>query len=165
MCSLFTWSSTVADAAGKSNSGDYLFCDESHKVSVDGSEEIYYALSKDEWVYLFDNHSTKWASVNGVNGYVIAPDGFAGTLSDTYADDAALAADNLVFLPAAGSHQVSDGNNAHNVGNFGLYWSSTAVVRKAYAYQLYFGSGTVDPDASSNRGIGCSVRLTTDVTE
>ena len=44
--------------------------------------------------YLFNNHSKKWATVNGVNGYVIAPDGFAGTLADSYADDAALAADN-----------------------------------------------------------------------
>ena len=46
--SFFTWSSTVAAAAGTSNSGDNLFCDENHKVSVNGSEAIYYALSKDE---------------------------------------------------------------------------------------------------------------------
>ena len=108
----FTWSSTVEAAVGTTNSGDYLFCDESHKVSVDDSVAIYYALSKDEWTYLFNNHSYKRASVKRVTGYVIAPDGFEGTLSDSYADDAALAANNLVFLPATGDRYGSDVSTA-----------------------------------------------------
>ncbi|MBQ0124516.1 MAG: hypothetical protein KBS58_06765, partial [Bacteroidales bacterium] len=68
--SFFTWSSTVDAAVSTSNSGDNLFCDENHKVSVDGSEAIYYALSTAEWQYLFNNHSKRWAKVNGVGGYV-----------------------------------------------------------------------------------------------
>ena len=154
----FTWSSTVEAAVGNNNSGDYLFCDESHKVSVDGGEAIYYALSKDEWTYLFSNHSYKWASVNEVNGYVIAPDGFSGTLADTYANDAALAANNLVFLPAAGSR---NGSNVSNVGDDGLYWSSTADD-EYNAYFVFFYSDFVYPVYSDYRNYGFSVRLVTE---
>ena len=152
----FTWSSTVEAAVGNTNSGDYLFCDESHKVSVDGGEAIYYELSKDEWTYLFSNHSYKWASVNGVNGYVIAPDGFSGTLADTYADDAALAANNLVFLPAAG---YRNGSNVMVVGVYGYSWSSTAY--EGNAYRMCFASSSVYTNYV-DRVFGISVRLITD---
>ena len=155
----FTWSSTVADAVGESNSGDNLFCDENHKVSVNGSEAIYYSLSTEEWQYLFNNHSYKWATVNGVNGYVIAPDGFTGPLAASYADDAALAADNLVFLPAAGFRY---GSHVYGVGGNGRYWSSTASDG-GRAYCVYFDGGKVNPDFGDLRSIGCSVRLITDV--
>ena len=157
--SLFTWSSTVAAAVGESNSGDNLFCDENHKVAVNGSEAIYYALSKDEWKYLFDNHSKQWATVNGVNGYVIAPDGFAGTLAASYADDAALAADNLVFLPAAGYRYGSD---VLSVGVSGLYWSS-AAYGESLAYGVSFDRLDVTPGSNDYRDFGYSVRLITDV--
>ena len=156
----FTWSSTVEAAVGNNNSGDNLFCDESHKVSVDGGEAIYYALSRDEWTYLFNNHSRKWASVNGLRGYVIAPDGFSGTLADTYADDAALAANNLVFLPAAGYRRSSD---VSLVGGNGYYWSSTAFDSVS-TYYLYFDSdGAYPNDGYTTRNEGYSVRLVTEV--
>ena len=163
----FTWSSTVADAVGKSNSGDNLFCNESNKVSVNGSEAIYYALSIEEWRYLFsygdyDNATRrgkyKWATVNGVNGYVIAPDGFEGTLADSYADDAALAADNLVFLPAAGYRNDS---SVYYVGDNGNYWSSSANG-ESYAYSVFFDSSLVGPGRSRRYSV-YSVRLITDV--
>ena len=157
--SLFTWSSTIADAVSESNNGSNLFCDEDHKVSVNGSEAIYYALSKDEWTYLFNNHSKKWASVNGVKGYVIAPDGFAGTLAASYADDAALAAYNLVFLPAAG---YRDGSDVDLVGDYGYYWSSTASDED-HAYDVVFLSFDVNPGRGDGRSHGYSVRLITDV--
>ena len=158
--SLFTWSSTVADAVGESSNGDNLFCDENNKVSVHGSEAIYYALSTEEWQYLFNNHSKKWATVNGVNGYVIAPDGFEETLAASYADDAALAADNLVFLPAAGFREGSD---VYAVGDYGYYWSSSADKEKRYsAYVVIFNSDNVSPDVSDDRDYGYSVRLITE---
>ena len=154
----FTWSSTVGDAVGIINTGANLFCDESHKVSVDGGEAIYYALSKDEWTYLSSKHKYKWASVNGVNGYVIAPDDFEGTLSASYADDVALAVDNLVFLPAAGFRGSSF---VANVGDRGYYWSST-VFDSDYAYLVYFTSGVVYPVQYDFRNCGYSVRLVTE---
>lgn len=159
----FTWSSTV-EAAVDNNSGDYLFCDESHKVSVDGGEAIYYALSKDEWTYLFSNHSYKWASVNGLRGYVIAPDGFKGELANSYANDAELVtAGNLVFLPTAG-HRC--GSDVSLVGANGYYWSSTALD-SASMYSLYFEVDGAWPDEvydSRSTGYnGYSVRLVTEV--
>ena len=155
----FTWSDNITSAVSDSYSGDYLFCDESNKVSVDGSEAIYYALSKDEWAYLLNNHTKKWASVNGKSGYVIAPDGFTGELASSYADDAALAsAGNLVFLPAAGRRS---GSNVICVGDYGYYWSSTAYDEYR-ACRVYFGSSNVDPDDSDGRSNGYSVRLITE---
>ena len=157
----FTWSSTVEAAVGNNNSGDYLFCDESHKVSVDGGEAIYYALSRDEWTYLFNNHSKKWASVSGLGGYVIAPDGFEGDLANSYANDAELVtAGNLVFLFAAGNRRGSD---VSLVGANGYYWSSTAFDSVS-TYYLYFDSDGVYPnDGYDGRDNGFSVRLVTEV--
>ena len=163
----FTWSSTVEAAVGDSYSGDYLFCDENHKVSVDGSDAIYYVLSNDEWEYLFNNHSYKWVTVNGVNGYVIAPDGFTGTLEDSYADDDVLTTDNLVFLPAAGRwdsgnvyDQGSGGDwnpgNVYDLGRVGYYWSSTPYDGN-YAHDLYFDSRGQNVSLY-NRYYGLSVR-------
>lgn len=151
----FTWSATVEAAVGTGNEGNYLFCNESHKVSVNESDAIYYALSIDEWEYLFNNHSKKWVTVHGVNGYVIAPDGFAGTLADSYADDAALAADNLVFLPAAGSRFNSI--SVTGVGSYGHYWSSYRASR--YTHYLFFSNDGVESSYDYNRYIGMSLRL------
>ena len=151
----FTWSATVEAAVGTGNEGSYLFCNVSHKVSVNESDAIYYALSIDEWEYLFNNHSKKWVTVHGVNGYVIAPDGFAGTLADSYADDAALAADNLVFLPAAGYRYRSI--SVTYVGSLGYYWSS---YRATYnTHYLIFSNDGVESSYDPNRNIGMSLRL------
>lgn len=152
--SYFTWSSTVEKAVGKSNDGDFLFCNESNKQSVDGSGKIYYALSKDEWTYLFNNHSKKWVTVNGFNGYAIAPDGFTGTIASTYADDAALAADNLVFLPAAGKSGMLINSNCY-------YWSSNNDGKQA-AYGLSLNSINPKTDYSTFRNERLSVRLVAD---
>ena len=155
----FTWSSTVANAVGNYNRGDYLFCDESNKVSVDGSDAIYYALSKNEWEYLFNNHSKKWVTVHGVNGYVIAPDGFEGTLEDSYADDDALAADNLVFLPAVGYRTDNKVSYSYGIVSIvGQYWSSSQCYSYS-AYRLKFSSSELTPDADFSRSYGLSVRL------
>ena len=155
----FTWSSTVSAATGESSNGDNLFCEEIHKVSVDGSEAIYYALSIDEWQYLLSNHTKKWAEINGVNGYVIAPDGFAGTLKDSYDNDAALSDLNLVFLPAAGFRYGSD---VINIGPFGFYRSSSALDDYE-PYIVIFDSEVGGPDNNFSRNSGCSIRLVTDV--
>ncbi len=160
-----TWSSTVEAAVGNNSSGDYLFCDESHKVSVDGGEAIYYALSRDEWTYLFHNHSKKWTTVNGMKGCVIAPDGFEGELANSYANDAELVtAGNLVFLPAA-NFRMSSSIADWSVGGF--YWSSTAFTEALLypeAYYLYFDvDGFYPDDGNTTCGTGHSVRLVTEV--
>ena len=109
---------------------------------------------------MFNNHTKKWATVNGVNGYVIAPDGFEGELADSYENDAELVtAGNLVFLPAAGSHS---GSRVSSVGDFGFYWSSTASV-SYNACSVDFGGYDDSPVYYDYRYYGYSVRLITDV--
>lgn len=152
----FTWSSTVTDAVGTSNNGNYLFCDETHKVSVDGSAEIYYALSGEEWQYLFDKHSKQFAMVNGVFGIVIAPDGFAGDLPVSYANDEALATNNLVFLPAAGYRDRTTVSYGSIVGQ---YWSSSPKGDSYSAYRLKFNSSGLTPNTDFSCCYGLSVRL------
>ncbi len=124
-----------------------------------GESSVWHTLTKDEWLYLFNNHSKKWATVNGVKGYVIAPDGFAGTLSSTYTDDAALVANNLVFLPAAGNRDYTD---VYYVGTCGNYWSSTATDIYSANY-VYFDTSSVNLNFDSYRQSGFSVRLVTEV--
>ena len=156
--SYFTWSSTVEAAVGNTNSGDNLFCDESHKVSVDGSEAIYYALSKYEWRYLFNNHSKKWATVNSVKGYVIAPDNVILQAKKTSYTATELNDANLVFLPAAG---LRYGSYVYNVGVSGYYWSSSAYDSD-HAYDVNFDSDDVYLDFIDFRNFGFSVRLITE---
>lgn len=61
-----------------------------------------------------------------------------------------------VFFPASGSRYGSDGS-LFNVGSYGRVWSAAAYDQD-YAYNLYFGSGYVDPQGGNRRAIGFSVR-------
>ena len=155
----FTWSSTVSVSVGDNNSGDYLFCDEDHKVSVDGSNGVYYTLTPDEWHYLFCNHSYGRVSVNGVNGCVVAPDGFSGDIAGSYADDAALAENNLVFFPAAGGRmnfEVASPDEAI------FYWTSSASKSDG-AYIVKFSDSSKYYEYYDFRFYGFSVRLVANV--
>ncbi len=164
----FTWSNSVADAVGNSNSGSNLFCDESHKVSVDGSEAIYYALSKDEWNYLFntrtvrggtgkDNSYSHRITYGNITGLVLYPDNYAGpTLSGTVES----LPEGVVFLPAAGWRKSSNVSDVGNIDYF-YYWSSSERDVD-YAYRMVVDMGYVYP-AGGLRYLGFSVRLVTDV--
>ena len=172
--SLFTWSSTIAAAVGKNNNGDYLFCDENNKQSVDGSDKIYYALSTAEWQYLFntrtmekggvrfENLTSSGITVEGVTfkGVVLFPDDFTGqtTWKETYTTWEALNDAGIVFLPAAGYRY---GSIVLNVGGRGGYWSSTALD-ESRACRVYFNSYDVRPDDGDDRRYGYSVRLITE---
>ena len=166
LISLFTWG--YGDWSTDPTTMDYLTSHTSDGEPFNPSEDwgsqigdgkTWRTLTTAEWQYLFSNHTKKWASVNDVNGYVIAPDGFDGELADSYADDAALAAaGNLVFLPAAGDR---NGSNVYYVGDFGRYWSSTARDEDD-AYNVIFDSFNVSPGNFDRRNIGYSVRLITE---
>ena len=165
LISLFTWGyGTWSTSPNGTNYQTGDFTDWGAQI---GDGNTWRTLTTAEWQYLFNygdytsdvrNGKYKWATVNGVNGYVIAPDDFSGELANTYADDAALAANNLVFLPAAGCRLVSD---VDGVGDCGSYWSSTAYDGYR-AYTVYFDSYGVTPDGSDGRDLGFSVRLITE---
>lgn len=171
----FFWSKTESVAYaeyysdGSSDGSDVFFTndpdnDEKAKIdfTVNGVTGKYRTLSHYEWSYLFDSHKYKRASVSGVEGFVIAPDGFIGDLADTYEDDA-LAADNLVFLPAAGSRMDSD--FVYDVGDYGCYWSSRCEGYDDSAIRIKFDMESINPGAPymSLRSDGSSIRLVTDV--
>lgn len=152
--SYFTWSSTVSDAIGVSCSGDYLFCDEGHKVSVENSENIYYALSIAEWDYLLNRSGKCKAGVtvcDKTNCLIILPDdwkweGAVGTgwqnsgYPETSTDQVVwktMEDAGAVCLPATSSfynNEVSSGIT--QIGAQAHYWSSTSNDTKKY--YLYF---------------------------
>lgn len=146
----------VYDKASSKGGDDWgvAYC-ESNNITVG----TWRTLSKDEWTYLFNNHSYKWALVNKVNGYVIAPDNVTLQEDKTSYTETELNDANLVFLPAAGRRLGSD---VLAVGDNGYYWSSTARDGRDYAYTVYFLSLDVSPVSRGSRDYGYSVRLITE---
>ena len=144
-------------------------------------------LTSDEWVYLInvDNSGSYRqvtvgsdekapygnASVNGVYGLVLLPDGWDGSVhsgfsygksswSNVYTESSTpkwseMESAGCVFLPAAGYRSST---TVGGVGSVGGYWSSTASGSSS-AYCLYFGSGSCVSAFSDNRYVGYSVRL------
>ena len=172
---LFGWSTSSDNYGIKTSrssidySGEFYDWGKAYCEKNSIAEGTWRTLSTAEWQYLFNygefksdvrNGKYKWATVNGVNGYVIAPDDFSGTLSSEYTDDAALAdAGNLVFLPAAGYR--NGGPLISSVGEYGSYWSSTAVD-KEWVYLVRFYKNIVMPHDTDIRPFGRSVRLITE---
>lgn len=167
----FTWSDNLASAVSNENSGDYLFCDESHKVSVNGSDAIYYALSTEGWQYLLNKDGSEnirkgkyrnEVTVCGINSLVIAPDTFTGTIENSYDVTAWATAEaaGLVCLPAAG---ILYNFSFYDVGAFGFYWSSSAPdSNREYAYNVNFNDMFCSSFNSNSRYYGFSIRLVTD---
>lgn len=192
----FYWSRTASVAcstaayedSGKA-AGDILFTNTGASTAnpaftVSGKTGKYRALSKAEWVYLFEgrpDHDSKYGfgKVNGTNGIIILPDEFTdpatnggsgafvpkasstGWNGNSYEGTGWTAMEEAcaVFLPAAGNLGVS---GIGNVGTSGYFWSSDSPV-EAYndniAYCLYFGSSNIDPDNSNQRSGACPIRL------
>ena len=176
----FTWSHTISNAisSDSSYSGSYLFCDENHKQSVDGSGSIYYALSSAEWAYLFNsgyytnsirkNLYAYGVKVMGkVNCVILYPDGFTGTKvsnGDTTSYDeesewSAAQAAGVVCLPTAGFRIAT---SISNVDVHGYYWTSS-LCDSLGSWFADFLSNTVYPGTGYvYRSYGCSIRLVTE---
>ena len=178
---LFTWGFMSNPAF---NGSTYVGGTENLKDDTDWGHvmgEGWYTLSKDEWVYLFTNRSGAankygFATVNGVHGIIILPDGafvdpnknkgssaFVGSTTGndwganeyTDANWTLMESAGCVFLPAAGMRSNS---SVDYVGDGALYWSSTADGQN-YACYVTFGSGYLNAGNGNDRGSGCPVRL------
>lgn len=159
---LLGWGTGNNPTNSSTNNGDYsTFTDWGVNAISNGSNtaNMWCTLTKDEWVYLLEHHTKGWSTVNGVNGYVIRPDGVSTAVATSYtAADWAVEEDaGSVFLPAGGSR----GGTTFNIG-FGDYWSSTSTNSND-AYYLYFHAGGQNPAASAGRFGGRSVRLVYEV--
>ena len=92
-----------------------------------------------EYEELQANSTWVWATVDGVNGYLVS----------------SKINGNTIFLPAAG---CTDGEQTDFVGQCGLYWTSTSKVTfPLYASYVAFG-GNQQILASNLRYIGQSIR-------
>ena len=138
-------------------------------------------LTYEEWNYLINGRANASslqgvASVNGVNGLILLPDGwkqpngvsfksgFDGSVD--YADYQAFTFDQwsklesagAVFLPASG---IRGGMGVNDVGDSGYYWSAT-LYDENYAWDLNFDSSKAYMNGYY-RGYGQAVRLVRDV--
>ena len=147
---------------------------------------LWRTLTSDEWEYVIKSREGSRfckATVNGVKGLILIPDGWddasfalnrinstgaafdANTISQSTWENTCAPA-GLVFLPQTGK-RVCNGMGDHYVVSldlsegYGLYWSSTAKTETS-AYQYNFHSGNVNLDGGL-RYQGLAVRLVRDV--
>lgn len=91
-----------------------------------------------EFQELYDNCTSVWTTLNGVNGRLFTSNVNGKTL----------------FIPAAGD---CDGTILSNRGSVGLYWS-TSYYSETQALVLFLNSSVVNPQYNNNRRYGFSVR-------
>ena len=161
---LFGWSTSATNfgISSSTSDNDYLgdFVDWG-KTFGEGS--VWRTLSKDEWRYLYDTRANAkelrgWATICGKpDCEIIAPDGYKGTIVDTYTASTWPAAEaaGLVCLPPTG---YREGSSVDGVGDgaYAFYWSSTP--HPSHPLYAYAQNG-----ASHPRRSGYSVRLVKDV--
>ena len=167
--SYFPWSDNVANAVGTVTAeevGTYLFCDENHKISVDGSAQLYYALSQAECEYLASHHQYRFVTVNDVRGCVIAPDGVSLASDKTEYTESELEEDNLVFLPGAGVY-TKNGQGEYTIqlksSGYGRYWSSSVFPSdEIRSYMMNYDSDELYYRSVMAKTSGLCLRLVTD---
>jgi len=175
---LFGWGTGANPTLATQNAEDYaVFTDWGNNPINNGGymEGLWRTLTSDEWNYLFTSRNKASrlygvASVNGVNGMILLPDGWyegsqpiaittgTGEFTQntlTISDWEQLESAGAVFLPAMGYRSVTGVNSA---GTYGLYWSATPNGTDN-AYRLNFGSDYYDAQDYNNRNYGYSVRL------
>ena len=93
-----------------------------------------------EWQDLYNECTWTWTTLNGVSGYKVS----------------SKKNNNYIFLPAAG---YRSGASSDYVGSGGYYWSSQVYSSNVFgAWNMYFHSGSRNPDSGYNRCCGFSVR-------
>ena len=152
---------------------------------TNGGTYAWRTLTGDEWGYMLAYHTRKvtvngvsknsWGhgNVNGVNGIIILPDGWDGSVHggfyysgdgwrNTYSTTSTptwsqMESAGCAFLPAGGFRY---GTSVVYVGVYGRYWSSTAAPSNvSYARYMSFASSGAAYYNDYNRPYGYSVRL------
>lgn len=160
-----------------STGSDRLFCDggdADHSLTIGGNADLY-ALSWDEWQYLFtgrESAGTLYASVSLSDKcycLAIAPDECANEyefdymkFSYTLEEYEVATKAGVVFLPAAGYNLL--GYSVESLQTAGYYWTSSIPEEDedCTAYPLIFDS--INDKGPMGRGNGCSFRLVQKIT-
>ncbi len=124
---------------------DLFEWEENFGSHISDGKNTWYALSREEWEYLKNNHTKQLKTVYNVNGLVILPDECTASISD---DWATLEAAGAVFLPCGTTSE-------------GKYWSSSSP-RSAIAFYFYFNSGGDVYETTSRSNNWYAVRLVRD---
>lgn len=95
-----------------------------------------------EFQELYDNCTSEWTRINGVNGRL-----FTSNVNG-----------NTLFFPAAGDY---DGTSINTRGSSGFYWPST-YFSATNARCLYFNGSNVIPQYNYSRRLGFPVRAVVD---
>ena len=182
---LFGWS-TAATTLGihsstntSTYSGDFVDWGSNDAVQ-EGIGTGWRTLSADEWYYIVDSRDgTRYckATVNSVTGLVLFPDGYSHPDGVTAVDRAnniyceftrnswsgedwtKMEAAGCVFLPAAGTRL---GLSVSNVGEGGIYWSSTKYQSSLNCFCLQYSNTGINAYLAGFREKGYSVRLVKD---
>ncbi|MBQ0150058.1 MAG: hypothetical protein KBT08_05510 [Bacteroidales bacterium] len=123
--------------------------------TVNGVTGKYRVLTYFELKYLFEHHSRKWVTVNGIPGYVVAPDGVELDSRNSYSN-VELNTGDLVFLPVTGIRV--EGNISYP--EVGYYWTSSMDQNNEGGY-MYLSHDGVDQGAILNWA--CCIRLVVDI--
>ena len=164
----FFWSkdASIAYAASYNDSGNTTA--DKFFAADGGAIGGWTVLDNEELQYLIDNalekisNKPKIVTVNSKKCVVLKPDGFSGTVINTYTAIDWTAAEStygLVALPLAGGQFSRNNSDFRDVGNIGYYWSTTpSFDNTGDAYSILFNSNAaaVGP---LNRYIAYPVRL------
>lgn len=177
---LFGWGTGNNPTNSSTNNSDYSsFSDWGNNTITNGKGSIWFTLTKDEWVYVFDQRNTSSgiryakAIINGVNGVILLPDNWNSSnyklrqtnkAGSSYSSNrisqsdwtSKLEANGAVFLPAAGFRCTL---GIIHAGSMGFYWSATYDDSDS-ASVVHFYHHTIIASAWSDQD-GCSVRLVT----
>ena len=153
--------------AGQSGQADWGY----NAISNGGNTENsgWRTMTSDEWSYLLTNHTKGWATVSGVSGLVIRPDGVSTAVASTYTAEAWAAeeAAGAVFLPAAGvrvgNTDTENKSYVVSVGSKAFYWTATHYDNGTHnAYRTNIDAYTTEVTNNANPACGNAVRLVKD---
>ena len=120
----------------------------------------WYTLTKDEWDYLRSHGQSAPCELNGVNGYILAPDDYDGYLAGaTYSfDEWTLSASDWTYYESNGCVFLPQGTGYWSVTEYD--WDDT----KAYKLQIVQDEWGISREMTTDDKTNCnSVRLVIDV--
>ena len=176
---LFGWGTGTSPYTASSKSSDYLPEIKEQYEKMPKANEWgtavksqlgagWFTLDYSEWFYLVLRRPNaaylrQLATVCGVQGMILMPDGWEGTLATSYDATAwaALEAQNAVFLPCAGSR--GSGASIYDAGSKGYYWSRDAENARS-SWVLEFAASYFRMNVYG-RETGMSVRLVANAIE